>query len=359
MSKIKLFSNCIPVKGYNRSVICDTQRNQVKLIPNSLYNILSNYQSHSTNQIKKLYDNKFNSTIDEYIEFLLENELIFFTDTPENFPKLNLDWHTPFQITNAIIDFDKESSYNIKEVICQLDDLNCKHIELRLFNISPKSVTENVLQLLKKIRSIIYSVNIICDSKYESVKFWVNLMKNYTRAHNVILHSSEKHEQINPFPERNIITTDKKINSKNNCGVISIRYFAVNIKNFTESKYYNSCLNRKISIDVNGDIKNCPSIPQNFGNIKGTTLEEAMNHKDFKKYWNITKDEIEICKDCEFRYVCTDCRAYIEKPENIYSKPLKCGYSPYTNKWEEWSTNPLKQKTIEHYGMLELVKKDV
>jgi SPASM domain peptide maturase of grasp-with-spasm system len=98
---------------------------------------------------------------------------------------------------------------------------------------------------------------------------------------------------------------------------------------------------------------------QSFGNIKDTTLEEALSHPDFKKYWNITKDQIEVCKDCEFRHICTDCRAYIEEPENQYSKPLKCGYNPYTNKWEEWSTNPLKQKAIEYYGMQELVKKDI
>ena len=63
---------------------------------------------------------------------------------------------------------------------------------------------------------------------------------------------------------------------------------------------------------------------QSFGNIKDTTLEEALCHPDFKKYWNITKDQIEVCKDCEFRHICTDCRAYIEEPDNQYSKPLKC-----------------------------------
>jgi len=78
-----------------------------------------------------------------------------------------------------------------------------------------------------------------------------------------------------------------------------------------------------------------------------------------KKYWNITKDQIDICKDCEFRHICTDCRAYIEDPKNIYSKPLKCGYNPYTNDWSDWSANPLKQRTIEYYGMQELVKKNV
>ena len=47
----------------------------------------------------------------------------------------------------------------------------------------------------------------------------------------------------------------------------------------------------------------------------------------------------------------------LEDPEDIYSAPLKCGYDPYTGEWEEWSTNPLKQKTIQFYGMEDLVKK--
>jgi SPASM domain peptide maturase of grasp-with-spasm system len=124
-----------------------------------------------------------------------------------------------------------------------------------------------------------------------------------------------------------------------------------------ESLKYNSCLNNKISIDTFGNIKNCPSMKENFGNINDLTLTDAFNNNQFKKYWNIKKDDIAVCKDCEFRHICTDCRAFLETPEDIYSKPLKCGYNPYTNTWEEWSTNPLKQKAIEFYGMNDLIAK--
>jgi len=130
----------------------------------------------------------------------------------------------------------------------------------------------------------------------------------------------------------------------------------MNIESFTEAQHHNTCLNRKISIDSEGNIKNCPSMKESYGNIRDTTLQEALEKPGFKKYWNINKDQVEVCKDCEFRYICTDCRAYLEAPENIYSKPLKCGYNPYTCEWEEWSTNPLKQKAIEYYGMQGLVK---
>ena len=127
--------------------------------------------------------------------------------------------------------------------------------------------------------------------------------------------------------------TDKSILNEKSCGIVSTEYFTMNIKHITEAQHHNTCLNRNISIDAEGNIKNCPSMAQSFGNIKDTTLQEALTHPDFKKYWNVKKDQISVCKDCEFRYICTDCRAYIENPEDMYSKPLKCGYNPYKGEW--------------------------
>jgi SPASM domain peptide maturase of grasp-with-spasm system len=140
------------------------------------------------------------------------------------------------------------------------------------------------------------------------------------------------------------------------CGYILPEIFENNLELYTESLKYNTCLNRKISIDENGEIKNCPSMTKSFGNIKNITLEQAVNKEGFKDTWNIKKDDIAICKDCEFRHICTDCRAYLQNPYDIFSKPLKCGYNPYTNKWENWTTNPLSKIGIEHYELQELVK---
>jgi SPASM domain peptide maturase of grasp-with-spasm system len=176
----------------------------------------------------------------------------------------------------------------------------------------------------------------------------------------IIVANSPKNEYYHYQPNNfgHIFYTDQKYDTHLSCGNISKNFFTTNLKTFTESLQYNSCLNRKISIDIDGNIKNCPSMKQSFGNIKDTTLEEAINKRGFKKYWNINKDKIKVCQDCEFRYICTDCRAYVEDPKDNYSKPLKCGYDPYTGEWSEWSTNPLKQKAIKYYGMEDLIVKN-
>ena len=131
-----------------------------------------------------------------------------------------------------------------------------------------------------------------------------------------------------------IICVKDNITSSNDCGNIDFNYFFSNIYFFSESQYYNSCLNRKISIDINGEIRNCPSIKKSYGNIRDLSLNEVVNKAEFRVYWTMNKDQIEVCKDCEFRYACSDCRAFIKDPANIYSKPEKCSYNPYNAKWE-------------------------
>ena len=37
-------------------------------------------------------------------------------------------------------------------------------------------------------------------------------------------------------------------------------------------------------------------------------------------------------EDLDF-VIFSDERAYLTEPSNIYSKPLKCGYNPYTGEW--------------------------
>jgi SPASM domain peptide maturase of grasp-with-spasm system len=191
-----------------------------------------------------------------------------------------------------------------------------------------------------------------------NVGFLNRLNKETLRIYNMVFYNCKKKAlKGSDYFRFSVNFTDKNL-ELSSCGIVDLKYFNSNLPKVLESINHNSCLHKKISIDKDGNIKNCPSMAESFGNIQDTTLEEAINKPGFKKYWNITKDQIEVCKDCEFRHVCTDCRAYLENPKDQYSKPLKCGYNPYTCEWEEWSTNPLKQKAIEYYGMQDLVKKD-
>ncbi|MEM6718120.1 MAG: grasp-with-spasm system SPASM domain peptide maturase [Bacteroidota bacterium] len=352
---LKMHSNCIVVKGVNRSTICDLQRNEVKLIPNDLENLIKLYEGKTIEEINSKYDTKHHVIVEEYINFLIEHEYAFFTDTPEFYPKLNTNWFEPAEITNAIIDINSDTKYDVQKVLVQLDELNCKHVQIRFFKILKLDEIIELLDFLNKSNSIVSSINFVVSFTEEfSIESVTTLFKKQPRICSFLIYNHTEEKFIKPLQGNHIKYiqyTTKNISSASHCGVISSEYFLPNVKAFTESLQHNSCLNRKISVDVKGNIKNCPSMTEDFGNIQETSLSEALHHKNFKKYWNITKDQIETCKDCEFKHICTDCRAYLENPENQYSKPLKCGYNPYINEWTVWSKNPLKEKAIAYYNL--------
>ncbi|WP_430411130.1 grasp-with-spasm system SPASM domain peptide maturase [Kordia sp.] len=355
-----LFSNIIPVKGASRSTLCDLQNNKYFFIPNGLCDILENYNGKSIDFIKQEFKNKYNGIIDEYFNFLTLNNFIFFDENPEFFPRMNLKWDSPSQITNMVIDYDT-INHDFESIILQLEKLKCSYLQIRFFKETTIENVSRMAQFIKEQKSRIASVNFIMPSSVKFTKLELeDLLKQNPRIHSIIIYNALENKNFDPIRREMgyLIYVTKNILNEKHCGIINEDYFYSNIKLFTESQQFNTCLNRKISVDKQGSIKNCPSMPQSYGNIKNTKLEEALNHPNFKKFWNIKKDDIKVCQDCEFRHICTDCRAYVENPKDNYSKPLKCGYSPYTNEWEEWSENPLKQKAIEYYGMQELVKKN-
>ena len=329
----KMFSCCIPVKGASRSIICDLQRNSFEFIPNDLYNIINLFPNMSIFSIKEKYNNKFDETIDKYIEFLADNEFGFYCSKDELvfFPELNLEWDYPARITNAIVDLNKSSSYTLSNVFQQLEILNCKDIQIRIFDVLDYDQIEKIISYTDGSR--IKSIELLISyNKNITYKDLFTLSNKYTRIKTIVIHSSHKDEILRDQQRIYFIPIQyrkRKIISEQDCGRVSVKDFSINNEMFTESLKFNTCLNRKISINTEGEIKNCPSLEKSFGNIENVKLKDVCKMDEFKKLWDINKDKIKVCKDCEFRYICTDCRAYIKDKDDIYSKPMKCGYDPY------------------------------
>ena len=346
----QLFSNCITVFGYNRSIVCDLQRGKFEFIPNSLAEIIKDKIYIDIDKIKNKFNDSEKEIIDEYFDFLAHSEFGFWANEPnDNLIGIKTEWTSFAHITNCLIDVDKFSDFSFFEINRQLDELNCIALEIRFFDIAELTKIEEILKnfQMSKLRSI----DLVMQQNEElNLTNLQKLITNNLRISTIYVSNSEIEENV-VFNSTSIVYSKDIINSEKHCGLISSKFFAINLDAFTESINHNSCLNRKISIDKDGNIKNCPSMKETYGNMNDISLETALNHPNFKKHWDISKDQINVCKDCEFRHICTDCRAFIEEPDNLYSKPLKCGYNPYTNVWEEWSANPLKQKTIKQYSI--------
>ena len=305
-------------------------------IPNDLYEIIERSSEVKLDKILAEVDAKTQNIIIEYIEFLISNDLAVLLDFDElsQYPPVSLNWDYPSVITNAIIDHGSWCDSNLNSFISQLDQLGCFNLQVRCYSPQTLEYWINFIEMFQNYRITTIEFILKYDDTFQNMEAFSKFFTN-PRVRNIQVHSTPL-EKINELKNKvsKVYYWEYELSDEANCGEICPQYFSVNFSNFTESLKFNTCLNRKISVDKNGTIKNCPSMRYGFGQVNTTTILEVLHTPRFQALWNIKKDEIEVCKDCEFRYMCTDCRAYVTEPDNLFSKPAKCGYNPYEAKWQ-------------------------
>lgn len=354
-----LSSCCKLVTGAKRCVIVDYDRAQLYFISHEYFTLLKSMNRKKIEDTERKIDDASAVLFKEFLSTMLKYEIVFLTENPECFPEISEEDTIDDNILlrNAIIEIDP-LLYNreqFKTLCIDLNDLRCKEVQIRF-------LSEFSLDILTEIVNIISATNanyleIHCfyveDISIDSLRHFI---ESHAIVYNLYIYGAptvEIVEVINDIPEHfpiplgNIFFINYPFNDGNCCGIITqetLDYNDVYLHN--QLKKRNGCLDKKITIDRFGNIKNCPSMRNQYGNVSNVSIKAIIQNEEFKKFWFIHKDQIDICRVCEFRYNCTDCRAFLQDPNDIYSKPLKCGYDPYTNRWEEWSVSPLKDKGV-------------
>lgn len=343
MKYLNLYKCCNITHGSSNTLLIDKERELYFTISNEYIDILNDFmfKGFTDEEISNLANNEY-----EFLIFLTENKFFYFSDT--KISHNNKLINSSFDVESLIVDIK-----DIKDIYKWIDkfDLEIEYIQIRFFTeCTPINISEIVDYVRSKIN--ITTIELILNMNEQSIlDDYIDIYKKNRIISRIVIMNYK--ENISLF-DCGIITNMKRLVNKMNCGIINENLFTVDLNNVNRAMYKNSCLYKKIGIDTEGNIRNCPSMPSAFGNINSTILSEVIKHPYFEKYWNLTKDYIDVCKDCEFRYICTDCRAYTDRTHFTkdgldISKPLKCGYNPYTGEWEEWSTSPLKQKAIKYY----------
>jgi hypothetical protein len=143
---LKIHAECIPVKGFNRSVICDLNRKKIYPITNDLFDILSANEGKNKSDIFTKFDDEDRQVLTEYIDYLEELECIHWVPPVlyNNFPTLNLEWEYPSLISNAIVDINETHLAKFNEIIKQLNVIQCKNLQIRNFKASKFYVSEKI-----------------------------------------------------------------------------------------------------------------------------------------------------------------------------------------------------------------------
>lgn len=331
-----VYSDIFFTKGHRRTMMCDFKKKMWQFIPNEYFELTQLFKRHTIDAIEAI--NKVEpASLYEFIEFLIADKCAQVVDQIDFFPDIDLKWDTSHPIENSIIDIDQYSKHDYVKIANELQVLFCRNIQFRSFSCIALAETARIIDVFKckdfeSLDFILkYSDSISAEDYLElarknpSVSFIV-----HSAPENLFFESKLK--DIYPIVGY-VQYIQQNISSANCCGIINKEGFVFPRfpRDFIEGVVRNRCLNGKISISVCGDIKNCPSMKESYGNIQTDSLIEVIQKKEFRDYWFITKDKISTCRDCEYRHICNDCRAFAESK---WGKPSKCSYNPYITSWK-------------------------
>ena len=308
----KIFSTCQFVKGYTQDVICDLGRGQYIPVMKEIFELFGT-QPFQLEEIAIKYEIEY-AVLKELFDMLLHNELVHDCADTTLFPDLNLHWETPYIITNAVIYLSNDLSR-----LSQLLAINCKHY--KIFISSEIELIQLIEYLADKdflsLKIVLTDATLIIDKNALN-----ELLKNENRIS--ILFASDKYTTS--------ITPD---------------LFLCNIALFTESQKYNTFYNKKIFISPEGYICNDYQFKNSFGHIVDTNILDLVKNPIFTKIWNIHKESIDVCKDCEFRHMCIDPCEPLERLDGTYYRKEECNYNPYISKWK----GEIDYKKLEDVGI--------
>lgn len=297
------------INGFNRSCIYDLPRNHYDFLPLAIVNKLYSFENRNRNTIIDQLD--ANEKL--WLNYLIEKEYCFFIpqEFKDAFPKINFKWTTPSLISNTIIDLGKATSRFDFKI---LEELNCKHLLIRIENYDDLNALYSLLK--KKIGTTTFKsidLHIRKKSGTNYLSFKKRIKKEITQIMDISFYNKKRDDIPSFFSP----------------------FFLININTFSESLRFNSYYNRKLYIDKDGNIKNGIEKECIFSNInQNIDLKKIVLSPNYRNIWSINKDKIDICKDCEFRYMCIDNRIPIKRDNETYYFEEECPYNPYISKWK-------------------------
>ena len=326
--------NCIiPVKGYLRSILCDLQRRDFIFVSNDFVDLFNKSMNFDIVTARGLMPALQQTAFDKLIEELVEKEYGFVSESGIEAFSTPKPAFSNYIWIDAIVDFDTNSLHSLSSIVPKLNQLFFPCLKIRFLTGEDLGFVIDQLRALddSTIRSVELLFSEKCSLDLSDILSAVSAFPRVKR----IIYSDKKCDVLEEYDTDyiHVIRTSQPLSSPSCCGQVSPEYFTVNSQSYFVNEKYNSCLYGKVSISSNGDIKNCPSMAESFGNIRDHDLLEVLQDERFRHKTMITKKEIKVCKDCEFRMICPDCRAFTQN-DGLYEKPAKCRYDPYQAIWQ-------------------------
>jgi len=331
-----LYSSIKFTRGKYRSLVLDMQHNYWVKVPNSFVEVLEMAQNEGLKVVYSTFNEEI-EILEEYFSFALKKGWgRWFNEKSAIFNEIGESYHSYERIETSLIDISKETNLDwVLRFIELLDLFHCHHVEFRFLDSKSTTYIESILD---KVASSNIKCVTLCLSKNnfideERVK---KLITEEGRIIEVYFYNN-KIERVVRFKQASIYSLTSKAVEIDKCGVIQQNKFIVNPRFYRLSEEKNSCLYKKLSLTYDGIVCICPSVKSGvlgyMSHLDSSDVESFLSSMEYMKLSDSKKSEIHVCRDCEFRNCCLDCRGH-KSNSDLFTKPKFCSYSPKTEKWE-------------------------
>ena len=270
-----------------------------------------------------------------FVNFLIESNILFLVgeESSTSFIPLSKYWLEPSIIDNAVVKCVPDL---YKKTFELLEDLLCYNITIIVSEMDLIDLPNFLRFLNKSLQNKIFqSINLYLSEKYLSKmkKMIAQFMNDTPNVQQLFFLKNNKTFEICKSYmnyRQAIASTSDAISTKNKI------FFNPTIYFYLDTINNNTTYNKRIFIGKNGELKNNEYDTEIYGNIKNLAFKEIndiIKSRSFQKKWKINKDKVEICKDCEYRYICEDLTPIVKGKGNKWHRSEKCDYEPYLGLW--------------------------
>lgn len=191
---------------------------------------------------------------------------------------------------------------------------------------------DHSLDLLKE-RNIPVSIAVVLMRENQDN---IQQIKDYVEKKGFMYRGFDTVRKVNHSIQNSHTVTDPSLLSER---MIKKPKFQTSPYLFSLCRQWNSCWYGKFAVTASGDIIPCIFARDLIcGNIHINSFESI--REKLIDYWSITKDKVNECSVCEFRYACDDCRPLsLGEGKGLLGKYPRCLYDPLSCQWQTMSTN--------------------
>ncbi|WDC83407.1 S41 family peptidase [Caloramator sp. mosi_1] len=196
--------------------------------------------------------------------------------------------------------------------------------------ISNKPLEVDIMKNIKLLKdnNVDFGIKIlVCRYNEDNIENMISELSRIISTNKIQLDFIYPHNKIHHSPKYLNYIYNKKF-----------KLFRVNLPMYSFYTKYNNCFGNQIALTLDGDILPCIMTRKlKLGSIIEQQLHEILTDGKYEALQTLTKDKIQGCKECIYRFGCIDCRAIEMEYSNTinetnYNGKFLCEKIPRDNK---------------------------